>query len=452
MRKNLVRYLEENNLLSNKQHGFRKGRSCLTQLLKHYDAILNNYLNDTETDVIYLDFAKAFDKVDHSLLLKKVRYYGIGGKVYDWIEQFLLGRTQTVVVDGHHSLPFPVISGVPQGTVLGPILFLMYINDLETTIKDSTASSFADDTRISRQIELTQDTEKLQYDLNNVIEWSKSNNMELHEQKFEFLSYRLPANAALCKVLPFQDTLTEYTTPSGTVIERKSSVRDLGVLVSDGFTWTPHVNKMVNDARKMASWTLGVFRDRSKVVMLQLYKSLIRSKLEYCCPLWNPSLVQDIQTIEDVQRYFTNRISGMSDLSYWERLSALKLQSLQRRRERYIIIHTWKTIVGYVPNDLNMQFVVNKRYGLQVAVPALNKTASAKAKTCYDRSFHTKAAQLWNLLPADAKDFQSLDRFKVSLSTFLRKFPDKPPVTGYSTANHNSLLDWSNQSGGLQMM
>ena len=97
---------------------------------------------------------------------------------------------------------------------------------------------------------------------------------------------------------------------------------------------------MVASARKVASWVLGVFRDRSKVVMLQLYKSLIRSKLEYCSPLWNPSIVRDIETIEDVQRFFTNRISGMSDLSYWDRLTALKLQSLQRRRERYIIIHT----------------------------------------------------------------------------------------------------------------
>ena len=117
----------------------------------------------------------------------------------------------------------------------------------------------------------------------------------------------------------------------------------------------------------------------------------------------------------------------MSDLSYWERLSSLKLQSLQRRRERYIIIHTWKTIMGHVPNDLNMQFVENRRFGIQVVVPALNKAASSKAKTCYDNSFRVKAVQLWNLLPTETKDFASLDKFKTSLSTFLRKFPDKPP-------------------------
>ena len=452
MRKNLVHYLEDNNLLSNKQHGFRKGRSCLTQLLKHYDKILINYLNNAKTDVIYLDYAKAFDKVDHQVLLKKLHYYGIGGKVYDWIKQFLLERTQTVVVDGFHSLTALVISGVPQGTVLGPILFLIYINDLELAIQDSSTSSFADDTRISRELQLTEDTEILQSDLNNVIDWSTSNKMELHEKKFESLSYRLPANIKRGEQLPFQNNLTTYTTPSGIAIERKGLVRDLGVSLSDNFTWTPHINKKVTSARKVASCVLGVFRDRSKVVMLQLYKSLIRSKLEYCSPLWNPSIVRDIETIEDVQRFFTNRISGMSDVSYWDRLTALKLQSLQRRRERYIIIHTWKTITGYVPNDLEMQFVKSRRFGIQAIVPSLKTSASSKAKACYDKSFHVKAAQLWDLLPATTKNFDSLDKFKISLSTFLRRFPDKPPVTGYSTANHNSLLDWSNQSGGLQTM
>ena len=182
--------------------------------------------------------------------------------------------------------------------------------------------------RISREIQLTEDTEILQSDLNNVIDWSTANNMELHEKKFESLSYRLPANIKRGEQLPFQNDLTTYTTPSGIEIERKGLVRDLGVSLTDNFTWTPHINKMMASARKVASWVLGVFRDRSKVVMLQLYKSLIRSKLEYCSPLWNPSIVRDIETIEDVQRFFTNRISGMSDLSYWDILTALKLQSL----------------------------------------------------------------------------------------------------------------------------
>ena len=181
----------------------------------------------------------------------------------------------------------------------------------------------------------------------------------------------------------------------------------------------------------------GIFRDRSKEVMLQLCKSLIRSKHEYCCALWNPSQVRDIETIEDVQRFFTNRISGMSELLYWDLLTVLNLQSLQRRRERYIIIHTWQTITGHVPTCIveSMYFVESGRFGVQAIILALKKRTTSKVKACYDRSVHVKAAQLWNLLPS--KDFDSLDKFKISLSTFLRNFPDKPPVIGYRTANHN---------------
>ena len=124
IRKRMVAYLETNQLFSNKQHGFRKGRSCLTQLLKHYDQVLQNYLNNSETDVIYLDYAKAFDKVDHNLLLKKLKFFGIKGELYLWIKEFLVGRYQTVIVDGFHSRRMPVLSGVPQGSVLSQYSFV----------------------------------------------------------------------------------------------------------------------------------------------------------------------------------------------------------------------------------------------------------------------------------------------------------------------------------------
>ena len=451
VRKNLVEYLEKNNLFSSKQHGFRKGRSCLTQLLQHMDYLLENFLDNSETDVIYLDYAKAFDKVDHSILLNKIKAYGISGKLYEWIKQFLCGRTQTVVVDGKKSMSMPVISGVPQGTVLGPILFLLYVNDMDMNIKHSKINSFADDTRISKRISTMDDCSLLQEDLEYVIEWSKENNMMLHEDKFELLSYRTPASKTTAEALPFMAEVNSYTTSNGTTLERSSLVRDLGVNMSEELSWSPHINMMVDQARQIASWVLGVFKERSKPVMIQLYKSLVRSRVEYCCPLWNPTKIADIKAIESIQRHFTRRISGIKNMNYWERLKELRLSSLQRRRERYTIIHVWKILHGICPNDINMVFKESPRLGNRVVLPPLTTKATALAKTFYDNSFAVKAGKLWNTLPRDVNTQNKLDSFKAKLGSFMDSFPDTPPTTGYTALNSNSLIDWFSQRGGPQM-
>ena len=293
IRKNLVRHLEENMMINTNQHGFRKKRSCMTQLLSHIEQIYRSLNNDEEVDVIYLDFAKAFDKVDHAVLLAKLGLYGIGGQALRWIKEFLLNRKQTVVVEGHKSSFQPVVSGLPQGTVLGPILFILYINDLLNSINYySTGFSFADDTKLIGAIRGMISVELLQDDLNIVIEWSHVNNMELHEQKFEVVNYPLNGSKAL-RELPFYPETVEYnTTPKGHAISPQGTVRDLGVYVSSSRSWGPHIEKTVQGARKMAAWTLSAFRDRSQVVMLTLYKSMVRSKLEYCCPVWNPAKVR----------------------------------------------------------------------------------------------------------------------------------------------------------------
>ena len=218
------------------------------------DSILENRLNGLETDVIYLDYAKAFDKVDHSILLKKLELYGIKGKLHTWLTQFLRGRQQVVVVDGQHSEPKPVISGVPQGTVLGPVLFIIYINEIDTILKEARSGSFADDTRLMKPIETVQDTHLMQLDLNAIVEWSKQNNMQLHESKFELLCYLLrKAHHQIMSELPFSGECYEYTTPGGFPINPKSDVKDLGVLLSDDCSWSAHISKIVQDARKMAS-------------------------------------------------------------------------------------------------------------------------------------------------------------------------------------------------------
>ena len=162
VRTKIVNYLEQHHLLIDNQHGFRRGRSCLSELLDHYTEIIDNFNEGNDTDTIFLDFAKAFDKVDHEVLLRKLENLGITGKLHDWLSAFLTNRVQKVSVNGFHSHSILVLSGVPQGTVLGPILFLIYINDINNQIEHSSLRSFADDTRLLKDITGEQDIVKLQ--------------------------------------------------------------------------------------------------------------------------------------------------------------------------------------------------------------------------------------------------------------------------------------------------
>jgi hypothetical protein len=231
LRTHLVNFLEDNNIMNSNQHGFRAGRSCLSQLIAHYDYIIDCLEEGLNVDVVYLDFAKAFDKVDHGVLLHKLRTMGVGDKVGIWLHSFLSDRTQSVLVNGFLSEQCKVISSVPQGTVLGPILFLAHIADIDSGLS-SRVSSFADDTRISRQISSIIDFELLLFDLQKAYEWQQINNMMLNEKKFETLRYGKNKDIKLN---------TNYLTPTGQHIESKKKVKDLGVIMNDTANFSDHI-------------------------------------------------------------------------------------------------------------------------------------------------------------------------------------------------------------------
>ena len=439
IRKQLVHYLDENDLLCSNQHGFRAGKSCLSQLIAHIDNILDNGMQGLETDVIYLDFAKAFDKVDHEILIRKLSNFGINGPILHWLTSFLSDRFQTVHVGGYESFRAIVKSGVPQGTVLGPILFLLYINDLNECLTHSLSSMFADDSRILHSISGMNDTKLLQEDLMNVTEWSNHNNMELNEDKFQFVSHKF--KKTFLDNLPFSKEFTTYTTAKGKVLDPLSSVKDLGVRISCDLSWSDHIGEIVDKARQTLAWSLSVFYDRSITTMMVLYKSFVRSKLEYCCPLWHTRVLGDIQLLESVQRTFTSRINGMERLNYWERLERLHLLSLQRRRERFLIFYVWKIIYNNNLNELGLQFRLSDRRGLTVLIRPL-ENANSKVQTLYDNSFAFLGAKLWNMLPAQVSLISCFSSFKIKVDQFLSQFPDKPPIQGYPYVTDNSLLSF----------
>ena len=285
VRKAIVNHLENKSLFNKNQHGFRHGHSCLSELLAHYEQIMTEISDKNGVDTIYLDFAKAFDKVDFLTLLKKLEKIGIGGKIGRWIYSFLYERQQIVVVNGARSQPTKVLSGVPQGSVLGPILFLIMITDIDTDIKDSVVRSFADDTRVSKSIATINNGTLLQNDLNLIYDWADRNKMKFNSNKFELLRYRIKGNN-------IQDC-TSYTTDSGEQIEEKNLVKDLGVLISNDCSFSKHIDKVAKSMRNMSSWILRTFETRDKLTLLTVWKTLVLPIHDYCSQLWSPVLIKE---------------------------------------------------------------------------------------------------------------------------------------------------------------
>ena len=430
VKQSVVSHLDHFELHSENQHGFRKGRSTMSQLLTHIDFVLGELCAGREVDVVYLDFSKAFDRVDIDILLAKLSRYGVGGKILEWIRAWIKGRHQCVVVDGVASTWIEVLSGVAQGSVLGPLLFLIYILDLEDVLNGSLSLTFADDTKLSKGVSDVTDHDILQQDILCAAEWAAKNNMLLHESKFQLLSYRLN-QSALVRNLPFTAELSFYTTATGCMILPEDHVRDLGVILSADGSWSKHISGIVRKASLLSGWVFSVFRDRSPEIMLQLYKTMVRPLLEYCCLVWCPSGVGDIKAIENVQRCFTRRLDGMKGLDYWARLKELKLMSLQRRRQRYMLIHVWKTYQELVPNSADLVFQRNPRLGVRIVPPPFPYWAEPKRANQFHHSFGSRAARLWNRIPASVNSCVSLSGFKSELGKFLDTIDDCPPTRGY---------------------
>jgi len=435
IRSRLVGFLEENNLFNDTQHGFRAGRSCLSQLLEHCDNILSELEKGNNIDVIYLDFAKAFDKVDHGILCHKLKSLGIGGRVGRWIHNFLKGRTQTVATNGTKSILLNVLSSVPQGTVLGPILFLILLIDIDRNII-SNVSSFADDTRISHGIASTEDAAQLQSDLQTVYGWQHENNMLFNEKKFELLRYGKNQDIK---------EATNYIGPLKNQIQEKQSVRDLGIMINNTMTFTDHITKVCNKAKQICGWIQRTFKTRDKEIMRTLWNSLVQPHLDYCSQLWAPHKIGEIQKLEAIQRQYTSKIPVLSEQNYWERLKTLKLNSQERRMERYRIIYVWKILEDKVPNP-GITHHMSQRKGRLCKIPKIEQQASCAVKTIKEGSFMVRGPNLFNSMPQNIRNKSdcSTDSFKHQLDNYLRTIPDLPRIPGYTNltiTETNSLLE-----------
>ena len=323
-----------------------------------------------------------------------------------------------------------VRSGVPQGTVLGPLLFILYINNIVEAIRNCAIKIFADDSKLIKNIESEEDKHKMLEDLKAVINWANMNKMELNEEKFMLLQHGKN-----------NEIKTPYRINENLLLQQSEYAKDLGILVDKDLKWSYHIATITTSATQLAGWVMRVFKNRTKEVILTLYKSLIRPKLEYGCVVWNPHLISDIAKLEAVQRTITFKIENMSNYNYWERLKHLDLYSMQRRRERYICIHMYKIFTGLLPNNINLSFYETYRHGPRCRRKKLTSKYHS-VNTLRTSSFSDVGASLFNILPRKLKAAKTLETFKAKLDILLRSLPDCPPIQGYVRQNTNSIKDW----------
>ena len=290
--RHLLNHLDKYNILSALQHGFRALRSCETQLITTVQDLMSDYDNKRQVDVAVLDFAKAFDTVPHNKLLTNIGHYGINNNVHKWLSSFLQGRTQSLVVEGVQSTPTTVTSGVPQGTVLGPVLFLLHINDLPHNVT-SRVRLFADDCLLYRTIHNEEDQNALQSDLYNLEKWGEKWGMRFNASKCEIM--RISRTA---KPINF---ISMYKL-CNTNLREVSMAKYLGITITNNLTWSTHIGNICNKGNPKIGFLWRNLQNCPRNLREQAYFALVRSSLEFGSAVWDPHLKKDVQQLEAVQR------------------------------------------------------------------------------------------------------------------------------------------------------
>ena len=393
----LMGHLDKHDILSDFNHAFRKKRSCESQLILTVNDIALALDKTKQIDCILLDFAKAFDKVSHKSLLAKLRSYGVDGLTLSWIEDFLHARTQVVAVDGVESELAPVTSGVPQGTVLGPALFLVCINDLPEGL-ECTPRLFADDCILYRVINSVADTEAIQRDLLRLECWERQWSMEFAAEKCQVLT--------ITRKRKENRVIKDYKIHN-LVLERVEQAEYLGITLDSKLTFKEHVNSTCKKANSTRQFLQRTLSRCDKQVKATAYKTFVRPIMEYGCTVWDPhhgkvgNATQAAQ-LEAVQnravRFCHNNWNRKASVSEMRR--DLEWETLMERRAkaRLYMFHKVRYQLVAIPLNLFPSYSTTTTMSTRGAAVKLDNPRTGSIS--YRRTFMIAAPLMWNrLLP-----------------------------------------------------
>ena len=409
---NVMAHFDRHNILKDNKYGFRKKRSCETQLIVTVQEIASRLSKGDQVDVILLDFEKAFDKVSHSRLLYKMDYYGVRGIAHSWIKAFISNRKQEVVLEGHHSIQADVLSGIPQGTVLGPLLFLAYINDLPDSLRSSEARLFADDSLLYLTVNGAKGSNLLQEDLSALEDWERAWQMSFKPSKCTIIRI---TSGKKRKKSAFQSSYTLHSH----VFEVTDASKYLGVKVTDDLTWSKHISEVAGKANRILGFLRRNFKQCTKEVKTATYTTMVRPVLDYAFTVWDPHHQGDIKILEQVQRraarYVYNDYTTRTPGCVTAMVKDIGWESLEDRRSIARLSLLYKMHHGLVDVDTSsyLQQGDSRTRGRRgFFQERINNEV-------YFNSFFPRTIQEWNNLPGDITAATSLEEFRASLTSRL---------------------------------
>ena len=411
IRNSLSMFLIENCLINRSQHGFLYSRSTTSALLSYTNDLTYALDKGMCTDSAYFDFSKAFDSVRHDYLIEKLLKVGISGNLIRWIIDYLTNRTQVVKINNSFSSEKQVMSGVIQGSVLGPTFFTIFINDVDDHIKHSTVLKYADDIRLyhscnSDSKSQTEHSALFQLDIDALASWSSLWNLKFNPLK--------------CCVLHFgrSNMKAQYKINNLDLI-KKNQEKDLGIVISDKFKFDTHIDSIVKKANKQLGIITKIFKSKSPSIIIPLYKTFVRPHLEYNSTIWSPYTKKNIKKIEKVQKRMCNIIYGARSMSYSQKLKKSNLLSLQVRRIKDQIINVYKIKHNLMDLDFDEFFSKNKYE--KTRGNAFRLTFQKSKSKIRHHFFSCSVVKHWNKLKSNEINVRSLKMFKRNVLNYLRR-------------------------------